>query len=270
MNCTKCKNNLRYVLLVFLSIAIQISCSGQKSNRYQINTNREIGILAGGGILLGIGLKLKTTIIPYTSHRLDEFNVANVNRFDRIATRHNSLVAKQNSNILGYTSLSLPLFFGVARHSRTDFKQIALVWGEVILANASLTSLSKHIFKRPRPYVYRLDDDTYNKQSRTAQASFVSGHTSMMAANMYFFATTFATYFPSSKIKPIVWTAAIATPALMGYLRVRAGVHYPTDVIAGYALGALVGVGIPAIHKKGKNLVKIHTTNDQVGMVLTF
>ncbi len=38
----------------------------------------------------------------------------------------------------------------------------------------------------------------------------------------------------------------------MGYLRMKAGVHYPTDVIAGYTPGAAIGLIIPVLHKNNQ------------------
>ena len=47
-----------------------------------------------------------------------------------------------------------------------------------------------------------------------------------------------------------MWSGAFLIPATTAYLRVKAGRHFPTDVIAGYATGAIVGYLIPHLHKK--------------------
>jgi len=52
-----------------------------------------------------------------------------------------------------------------------------------------------------------------------------------------------------SRWKPIVWTAAATIPAITGYLRVRGGRHFPTDVIGGYIVGAAVGCLVPHLHR---------------------
>ena len=49
-----------------------------------------------------------------------------------------------------------------------------------------------------------------------------------------------------------LWTFVAAVPFATGYLRVSAGKHFPTDVIAGYAVGAFVGWLIPELHKRKK------------------
>ena len=74
----------------------------------------------------------------------------------------------------------------------------------------------------------------------------------MTAANTFFAAKVFSDYYPDSKWKPVVWTAAATIPAITGYLRVKGGRHFTTDVITGYAVGAAVGYLVPHFHKKKK------------------
>ena len=62
---------------------------------------------------------------------------------------------------------------------------------------------------------------------------------------------------PDTKNKGVIWGAAITAPAILGYMRVRAGRHFPTDVIAGYAVGATIGYLIPEFHLVKNENVKI-------------
>ena len=82
--------------------------------------------------------------------------------------------------------------------------------------------------------------------------SFLSGHTSNTAAMTFFFAKVFTDTHPDVKNKAIVWSVAAAIPAAIGYLRFEAGRHFPTDVLAGYALGAAIGYLVPALHLSDK------------------
>jgi membrane-associated phospholipid phosphatase len=45
------------------------------------------------------------------------------------------------------------------------------------------------------------------------------------------------------------FVACGAVAAGVGVLRVVAGKHYPTDVLAGAAAGALIGWAVPALHR---------------------
>ena len=59
-------------------------------------------------------------------------------------------------------------------------------------------------------------------------------------------------YHPNMKkgLKAVMWSGAVLIPATTAYLRVLAGRHFPTDVMAGFATGAFVGFIIPHLHKK--------------------
>ena len=46
-----------------------------------------------------------------------------------------------------------------------------------------------------------------------------------------------------------LWSGAVLIPATAAYLRVQSGKHFPTDVMAGYAVGAAIGWLVPHLHK---------------------
>ena len=56
-------------------------------------------------------------------------------------------------------------------------------------------------------------------------------------------------FYPDSKAKPIIWTSAALIPAITGYLRVKAGRHFTSDVLVGFLVGAAVGWVIPELHR---------------------
>jgi len=67
----------------------------------------------------------------------------------------------------------------------------------------------------------------------------------------FLFAETFAKYNPGSKARPVVWSLCAAFPVLTGVMRYKAGKHFWTDIITGYAVGTLVGIAVPYLHKPG-------------------
>lgn len=149
-----------------------------------------------------------------------------------------------------YASVGLSAALLAGKESRRDFVKIGILFAETMAINAGLTNISKSIFQRPRPYVFAKNWDPIRILSSNDRAAFVSGHTSGSAAGAFFFARVFSDYYPHSKLKPYVWGLAFGMPALTGYLRIRAGKHYPTDVMAGYLLGGSIGYFLPKLHKK--------------------
>lgn len=78
---------------------------------------------------------------------------------------------------------------------------------------------------------------------------FFAGHTAATAAATFFMAKVFADFNPGSKAKPYVWAFAAAVPGVVGYLRYKAGMHFLSDNILGYLIGAGAGILVPQFHK---------------------
>lgn len=91
------------------------------------------------------------------------------------------------------------------------------------------SSVLKHFFDRPRPAV-----DHY---SYVYTSSFPSGH-SMMSAVVYLtLGSLLARLVPERHVKIYVIVVALLLTFLVGISRVYMGVHYPTDVLAGWTAG---------------------------------
>lgn len=91
--------------------------------------------------------------------------------------------------------------------------------------------LVKPMFRRRRPWVER---DVIVVGLRTADASFPSGH----SASSFAAATALATFYPATA--PLLF--ALATGVAVS--RVHLGHHFPSDVVAGSALGVAGGTVI--------------------------
>src|SRR5690606_25847619 len=78
-----------------------------------------------------------------------------------------------------------------------------------------------------------------------------AGHVAATGAATFFFAKVFSDFNPDHWATPYIWAAAAAVPAWVAYLRIESGNHYLTDSMLGYAVGALSGILVPELHKKG-------------------
>ncbi|HFA48205.1 MAG TPA: phosphatase PAP2 family protein [Bacteroidetes bacterium] len=231
------------LVILFFSIGC---CKGQ--DIYQVKWKKEIPYIMTGTITFGTGLYLESQTSIYTLQEINSLDKNAIVSFDRRAAGHNSNTAHKASNYLFYGSAGLPLFFLADKKGRDNIHHIAVLYGETIFITAGLTLLTKYSTRRTRPFVYNSDADNNKKFKTTAKGSFFSGHASITAANTFFTAKIFSDLYPDSKWKPAVWGLAAAIPAATGYLRVKAGKHFPTDVIAGYAVGASVGLLVPHFH----------------------
>lgn len=233
-----------FVLALFLAFGVRAQ------GPYQLNWGKEL-TLTGIGLTAGLtGAYLRSTVPIYTVDELAALDAASLNAFDRKAVDNTSLKAHQLSNVFWFSAFATPMLVFAGKKPRSNFGTVAAIWGETMLLSSSLTLLTKYAVRRPRPYVYNSSTTLEKKQSTRARSSFFSGHTSLSAASTFFAAQVYSDYYPESKWKPLVWGVAAAIPAVTGYLRVKGGRHYPTDVIVGYGVGAVIGWGVPLLHRK--------------------
>lgn len=104
----------------------------------------------------------------------------------------------------------------------------------IVVANAgglALSSTLKLAFDRPRPSLVPAETVVYT-------ASFPSGHAMLSALVYLTLAVLLSDAQPSRTLKVYVVGVAVLLTLLIGMSRVYLGVHYPTDIVAGWVAGA--------------------------------
>ena len=225
-------------------------------NPYVKGFKHELPFIAAGAGLITTGFILQSAnpTQPFTVSELDGLNRYDINPFDRPATYNYSPQAAATSDIIRIGVLILPAIFLSNHHTRPDIGSLLVMGLEVGAITYGLTLTVKNITNRPRPYVYNPDVPVDERTNNISKRSFYSGHTSFTASFSFFTAKVISDYHPNMKagLKIAVWSIAATIPAVTAYLRVESGKHFPTDVIAGYAVGAFTGWIVPQLHKKKK------------------
>lgn len=198
-------------------------------------------------------------------------------RVDRIASGRFSPPAATASDVLVALALaSAPLVSLVDGHwaaqasASSRRRAFAKTWGTAVLVEAEaiaitalVTSALKHAVDRPRPYTTlteadvapnERDDLEEDLRSPGRALSFPSGHSSLAFAAVTSLATTLTLDAPKTRRAKIVvglaWSLGLFTAGTIAVLRVVAGKHYPSDIVAGSAIGAAIGVATPLLHVK--------------------
>lgn len=234
-----------YMLSVFLLFATKTA----SQNQYQLSGGVDAPLLYGGAIGLGITFPINKKIEPLSMDQVYEMDPSKVNAFDRVATKTYSAKARKISDYFLRLSPLIPLSTLPDNESREEFGVISTMYLETALVNFGVTELTKVLAKRTRPFAYNRNVDDQKKLKRDVRKSFISGHTSHVAASTFFAAKALTDLNPDSKYNSVYWATAATIPALTAYLRVKGGKHFPTDVLVGYAVGALIGVLVPELHK---------------------
>jgi undecaprenyl-diphosphatase len=148
-----------------------------------------------------------------------------------------------------------PLLSGV-RDGRHALLVDGILYAESIALTGALTEATKIGVRRPRPIDYvkcgaTTTAPTIDCSDTDLQLSFFSGHASTTGA-----ITGTATYLAFARSgwrSPRAWVTLVlgtALTAFVSYERVRAGEHFPTDVIMGSLAGAGIGVLVPHFHRR--------------------
>lgn len=213
---------------------------------------------ATNAVLLGLGGALTTTsvmldrrVVPLTEDDVGVLEINKIPGIDMFSTRNLSLRADEATDKLLLASFASPFFLLLDRPARQNFDALALVVFEGAMINSGLINLTKVLVRRPRPYNYNADAPLDTKLSKTSRYSFYSGHS---ATTAYFSITTAKLYndlYPNSKATPYVWLGAALLPAAVSYGRMRAGRHFFTDVLVGTAVGTIIAIVVPSLHKAG-------------------
>lgn len=127
---------------------------------------------------------------------------------------------------LFFTAL-IYLFFMKDWRRRWQFVLISLL--AIILSRGVITELFRFFYFRPRPFAALSFTPLIDKLS---SAAFPSGHAA------FFFALAGVLFFENKRLGIWFFVASV----LMGIARVAAGVHWPTDIIAGFLVGILSAI----------------------------
>lgn len=131
----------------------------------------------------------------------------------------------------GFTALTIVTVVAAVAFLIHGRRRHALVLvGAVLLAQVT-SELAKVIYARPRP-------DLVSHGSYVYSGSFPSGHSMLSAATYLTLAMLIASLEPKPGAKRMVYGVAIGLMLAVGFSRVYLGVHWPSDVLAGWSLGA--------------------------------
>ncbi len=239
---------MRYLLFLILFFFSSLLIA---QSPYQLRNSRELGLIGTSMGMNGLAsyLHAKTQILQ--PEEIAQLDVDKIWGIDRWVVGNFSVSAQKSSDKFLYGSLVLPFTLMLDQPGRQNFGKVGLLYVETLLLNFGATNLTKSAVRRPRPFMFDPSDEIPMslKMKKSAQYSFFSGHTSFTAAMSFLTAKLHHDLYPDSKASPVIWGLAATIPAITGMQRIRGGKHFLTDVLAGYAVGAAIGILIPELHK---------------------
>jgi membrane-associated phospholipid phosphatase len=269
--------NLKLYIMknIFCLLAALIICSSAfcnsadttvksvKIKRYHVNypvVGSIIGVGMIGDFFAIHRLKNKATITD------EELLFANtdqqkklINSIDRWALKQNPSDRALWKGVSDYGQIGiflLPTLLLIDKPIRKDWFDLLLMYVEghtITFTFYNYSCLGPTFVNRYRPAVYYSELSTKDRENSNNRNSFYSGHVASCAYSTFFMAKVYCDYHPNIGAgKYLLYLAASVPPLIMGYARIGALAHFPSDGVVGFALGAIIGIVVPELHKNRK------------------
>ncbi|MFT3824332.1 MAG: phosphatase PAP2 family protein [Chitinophagaceae bacterium] len=185
-----------------------------------------------------------------TAEAVQALHKDDINWFDRWGVKPVSNSADKLSYVPFYVAMPLPLgVFLIDKKMRKDFFKLTLLYAEAMTSTGVLYGSATRYVDRYRPFVYTSESPLDQRVAGSAKNSFFAGHVALVGTSAFFIASTYDAYHPHSPLKWVFYGGAAALTATTGYLRHQAGMHFPSDILLGTAVGTLSGILVPHFHK---------------------
>ncbi len=201
------------------------------------NTNRSalwmMALIAGGTWMF---IELADEVIEGETTTVDEKILLSLRNPEDKTDPIGSLFVEdigRDLTALGGGAILFLLVFGAAGFLCLIHKQRTAIFMLIAIGSGTLVSqLLKLFFDRPRP-------DLVPHGSYVYTSSFPSGHSMISAVTYLTLAILLARVTQQRRAKIFIIAVAVFTTILVGISRIYLGVHWPTDVAAGWTAGAV-------------------------------
>jgi len=264
---------MRYILVLLASLIFSTGSycmpadsavnTPKRIKRYHVNywvTGSIIGVGMVGDIFAITRLKNKQSVNAeelafVTSNR----QVNLMNSIDQWALKQNPADRNLWSDISDYGQTGiflLPALLVIDKNMRRDWYDLLLMYLEghtITFTFYNYSPLGPTFQNRLRPVTYYPEFSDDIRMSGKNRNSFYSGHVASVSYTTFFMAKVYCDYHPNlGALKYLFYLAAAIPPVIIGYARVKALAHFPSDDAVGLALGAVIGIVLPELHKNRK------------------
>jgi undecaprenyl-diphosphatase len=199
---------------------------------------REVGVIAlvfvGAATLLLFFALLAEQVVEGDTHRLDVwlmslFTVAG-NPADRIGPDWFEEIVRDVTALGSYAFIFITVIIVGGYLLLVRKLDLAALMVSAIAGGVAISNLLKELFDRPRPDI--------DHAVRVFTASFPSGHATLSAVTFLTLAALLTRTRARRGVKIYFVSVAVVLTLLTGLSRIYLGVHYPSDVLAGWCVGS--------------------------------
>ncbi len=240
----------------------QSSSSDSSFHPYHINYWITGTVLGLGSLTNYLGIPKLQSKAELSLLEIEALNKGSIHGIDSWALNQNPSKRGAFLNYSNYTLMSiltLPATLMLDRRISRDWFDMLLMYLETITITTNIyewSFLGPNFQNRIRPAAY-YDQLPYDERRLADNRnSFYSGHVASATATTFFLVKVYSDYHPGiGNNKYLLYGAALIPPLIEGYFRMKALMHFPSDIMVGLGVGALCGILIPELHRsKDKNI----------------
>lgn len=241
-----------FAALLLFACALTVSAGAESPFPYRLNTKTDILLTASGLGFMATGVIASNS---YSKPDLATIDDGDIPSFDRFAHSYYNEDAGTVSDITLFGAVLTPvaLLPRIAKEKADRFDRLIVLgamYCETVVITEGMTQCAKRSFGRYRPYVYNNDAPIDRRLSKDARHSMWSRHVAGAFASAVFAGCVVSNTNPRKRLVPAVWATGLTLASSSAVLRIAAGEHFPSDVLAGAAAGSFVGWLVPKLHKK--------------------
>ena len=214
-----------------------------KTDAFKLDLTLDAFLLGGGLALSAAGLFAQPEYSDWDGVKYDS---SRVNAFDRSVIHSYNKGFDLAGHILLGLSMAAPA--SMVFLMPEEWLPLTVMYAETLLIANGIKEIMKNSISRVRPYMYADNPPGDDVESGDYARSFPSGHTTMAFTSATFFSYVFTKYYPDSVYRYPVYAGSFLLAAATAGMRIASANHFPTDVLAGAAIGSLVGFLVPFIH----------------------
>jgi membrane-associated phospholipid phosphatase len=247
----------------------------QADKLYRMNYKVDVPVIVVGFTATAYAFSKIYSKVNTPDGTVSQLDKNNIPVFDRWATQYHDLNMDRISYYPFYAVMPLPLILFLDKKMRKNAGSIGLLYLEAFAYTGVIYGGSVYFVDRYRPDVYNTDLRMDYRHNGNYRNSFFAGHVAVTATSTFFMAKVFNDYHPDSKWKWVAYGGAAAATLGMGYMRLEAGKHFPSDILIGAIVGTASGLLTPTLHKnhdakKQKWTVMPDMTNNGAGFSFNY
>lgn len=220
---------------------------------FEVRLDVDLALVAGGLALWVTPVLLESELEGRECAPCDRSNISGL---DRHVVDYDNGTARTLGHVGAIAIPTLAFASALGRWGSDGTKAVVtdtILLAETMVISGALNQLVRHVYARPRPYMYRDPVPKSRRLGNEDWRSFYSGHTAAAFSTATAAAYLYTVRRPDSEWVPWVWATAGILAGGTGISRVLAGDHFWSDVLVGGAVGAGFGMLIPALHRRDPN-----------------